>query len=405
MLAVLVAVASLLLWRLFSSTTVPSLNVVSKNAELTQPSVAFTKPKTKPSVKASEDEGDDFNPYDNEEIKASLQQAVDLYEETSKYPVTSQPVFDPAAVREPEPFEFTEVDLPFPEGEDDENPIRIAAATNTYQYFQGDTISARIQISGAPEDTFIDVNGVLSGANGDVPLPLNFQASNRSLTEFTAEFDTNLAPPRLMTPEMVLKLGVTVDGRDLSTTVTFRYDIPSARVVAAQPSRVEGPNLVMPLQISVGQSGYYFIRGVLEDAATRRPLLELQQEGPLQLGNGLLNLNAHIAALSRQGSEGPYILRSVKLHRGAETGESLDAPGASQQTAFQIQGFPFSSYQQEEYVDELAQERIDFLRDIGGVNEDDARDSAQDSTQNEGTPISFDERLPDFIPPPESGEN
>ncbi len=326
---------------------------------------------------------DDFNPYESEVLKANLQQVADVFEETSKYPASSQPVYDPAAVQEPEPFEFTEVDQPFPKDKDDKTPIRISAATDTYQYFAGDTIQARVRISGGPEDSFVSVKGVLSGLRGDVPSAINFEPRGDSLTEFYASIDTNLLPAEFLTPEMILKLTVNVDNRDLFTTTTLRFDQPSAQIIGLLPSRVDGPNLVVPLQVNVIQGGYYFVRSVLEDAATRQPLVELQNEQPLQSGNAIINLNAHIAALKRQGSEGPYILRSVRLHRGAEIGEALDAPGNSLQRQYTVQGFPFTAYSDEPYVDPIAQERLEFLRDLGGVDQDQVRENLRQAEERE----------------------
>ncbi len=329
------------------------------------------------------DEDEEFNPYATEVLKANLQQVADIYEETSKYPTNSQPVFDPSAVREPAPFEFNNVDLPFPKDANDDSPLRIAAATDTHQYFFGDTIQARVQLSNAPTETHIKVSGVLSGAAGDIPMPLSFEANNGSVNEYIAQFDTNIAPANLMTSEMSLNVTVDVDGRELFTTTSFRFDRPSAQVIGVMPAQVAGSSLEIPLQIDVGQSGYYFASAVLEDSATRRPLLELQQEGRLQSGNALLNFKAHIAALKRQGSEGPYTLRSIKLKRGAEIGETLDSPGSSLQREFTVRGFPFAFYQEEEFVDPLAQERLAFLRAAGQVDEEQVRERHDQQQQED----------------------
>ena len=310
---------------------------------------------------------EDFDPFENEALKAQLHQISNQYKETIKYPIGAQPITNPADAREYQEFEQAEVDLPFPENDGDENPIRIAAATNTFQYFQGDSVSVRVQISGAPSDTFIEVNGVLSGRNGDLPIEGVFSPRDESLSEFNAVFDTTIAPSNLLTQEMLVKVNVNVGGRNLFTTVAFSYAIASAQVVGVQQVRVDGPNLVIPLQLNVYQNGYYFINGVLEDAQTGRPLIRLQSEQRLQQGNGLINLNAHIAALQAQGSEGPYVLRSLTTYRGAEIGESFDAPASSSQPRFTIQGFPFSSFDNEEYVDEQGQERADFLEDLSGI--------------------------------------
>ena len=341
-----------------------------------------SKPNPVVAAVANADVEEEFNPYESEVFKAQIQQVADAYEQRARFPDGSQPVFDLEAVREPEPFEFTEVDLPFPDEEGQENPIRVSAATDTYQYFQGDVISARVQISGAPADTFAAIEGVMSGAKGDLPLPILFEPTNEFLNEFTAQIDTKVAPQQLMTTEMLLKLNVTVGDKKLFTTVVFRYNTPSAEIVGVMPAQPQGPNLVIPLQVSVGQDGYYFVRGVLDDAQSAQPLIELQSEARLQTGNGVVNLNAHISALRLKGSEGPYRLRSLKLYRGAEAGEMFDHPGSSLQKSFDVAGFPFSAYQDEEYEDEYSQERLAFLRQLGSVEaEQDQANTTQETSE------------------------
>jgi len=338
---------------------------------------------TKAVAKADEVEEDAFNPYESEVLKAQLQQVSDIYAENIKYPISSQPIANAEDVREYKEFEQAEVDLPFPTSDDDENPIRISAATDRFQYFQGDVVNIRVLISGAPEDVYSDVKGTIAGALGDVPIDLAFQAVDRNLTEFRASFDSKLAPANSLTPEMLVKLEVNIDGRALFTTVAFKYAQASAQIVGVQNVQAIGPNLVIPLQLNVFKNGYFFVNAVLEDATSGRPLIQLQAEQRLQQGNGIINLNAHISALQQQGSEGPYVVRSIQSYRGAEVGENFDEPASTSQARFNIPGFPFSSYEDQEYVDELAQERLDFLRTLGDVDEDAAREQAQQQNEAE----------------------
>ena len=332
-----------------------------------QENITAVKNKKKSQKKSETD--DDVDPYKNEVLKAQLQQVSDLYSDNIKYPITSQPITNAEDVRDYEPFEQAEVDLPFPDGSDDKNPIRLVAATDKYQYFQGDIVSLRVQIQHLPESTFTQVQSVISGARGDLPTQINFHPNNDTLTEFIATFDTKVAPINLLTQEMLAKITVNIDGRILQTTIVFKYALASAQVTGVQQSQPQGPNLVMPIQVNVFQSGYYFINAILQDATTGKPLIQLQEEKRLNRGNGVIELKAHIAALIQQGSEGPYILKSIKLFKGAEENEQFDAPGSTTQPQFTIPGFPFSSYEYEEYIDELAQERLAFLRDIADLND------------------------------------
>lgn len=313
---------------------------------------------------------DDYDPYKDELFKSQLLEVAGLYAETIKYPITSQPIRNPEDVRELKPFEEAEVDLPFPENDDDSDPIRVSAATDAYQYFDGDVIKLRVHINRVEEDQFAKVTAVIAGSQGDLPFKLDFNETDDSRTVFVASFDTRIAPKNLMSREMLAKLNVTLGSRQLFTTVGFRYAVASAQVVGVRPTYVEGPNLVIPLQLNVYQSGYYFIGGVLEDQQTSQPLIQLQSEARLGQGNAVLALNAHIAALRQQGSEGPYVLRSIKIHRSSEVGEIYDSPASSAQTRFNVQGFPFSEFDDQAYVDEHGQESADYLEDTASLGND-----------------------------------
>lgn len=373
-LATLIVIASSTLWLLFSDKKTITKPAVTSNGDtevLVDINYLASKNNSiKKKQKENElDKDDEFDPYENELIKAQLQQVGALYAESIKYPITSQPILSAQDVRDYRPFEESEVDLPFPESDDEDKPIRVVAATNSFQYFQGDVVSIRVQIQNAPASKFIQVKAVISGATGELPSQIDFRPSSESLTQFNAEFDTRLVPASLLSDEMLVKLAVKIDGRTLNTTVVFKVAIASAQIVGIQQVQPQGPNLVIPVQINVYQNGYYFMNAILQDAVSGKPLIQLQAERRLNRGNGIIELKAHIAALRQQGAEGPYLLRSLNIHKGAEENEQFDAPGSSTQPQFFIQGFPFSAYENERHVDELAEERLDFLNGVGGVDE------------------------------------
>lgn len=344
-----------------STNEIESVALIVPLARTSQTTSQFTK--AKPSSNAQTND-DDYNPYEDEVFKAQLLQVADLYEETSRYPVNSQPIRNIEAAREPAPFDETEVDTPFP-SDDGEPAIRLQAAVDKFQYFKGETINVRLNVVGAPDDVFVKAAAIISGAQGDTPLAGDLNPSDESLASFTGAFDLQVVPSSLLSSEMLLKILVTVDERQLFTTVGFRYAAASATLVGVPYQRQEGAYLNIPLQYSVNTSGYYFVRGVLEEASSGRPLIQLQAEGRMNQGNGLLVMRAHFQALKAAGSEGPYVLRSVLTHRGAEQGETFDAPASSAQNRFEVQGYPFAQYDDEPYQDPDAQDSIDFIRGLG----------------------------------------
>lgn len=315
------------------------------------------------------DENSTYDPYQSEVLKAQFLQIGDAYADSIQYPISSQPIKNAEDVREYEPFEQSEVDLPFPEDNGDESPIRIVAATDQFQYFKGDVVGIRVQIQNAPEQKFTQVKGIISGAKGELPSQIDFRPNDQSMLEYRAVFDTKVAPTHLLTNEMLVTLHVIVGERSLTTTVAFKVATASAQITGTQAVQPQGANLVIPVQVNVFQDGYYFLTAILQDSLSGKPLIQLQAEQRLSQGNGVIQLKAHISALKQQGSEGPYVLRSMTLNRGAEENESFDVPGSTTHPQFSIKGFPFSSYQNEAHTDELEQERLEFLRNAGAIDE------------------------------------
>jgi len=366
LLLVMISIAFMAWWWWPSAAEKPALDTISNSTqEKREQTDSKTSKKETDSSAVSVFEQE--NPYQDAVIEAQIQQIADQYEQNSRYPITSQPIQNPEDVRDFEPFEEAEVDLPFPDEDEDGEPIRIVAATDRFQYFNGDLIQARVQIVNGPSDTFQSVSGVLAGDQGDLPNPINFEPSTAQANTFLASFDTRIAPAELMSQEMLLKLEVTIGGRKLFTTVALRYAQPSAHISGLGLSQPLGAELVIPAQLSVFQPGYYFLSAVLEDAATGQPLIQLQNEARLNAGNAELPLKAHISALRAAGSEGPYRLRQLQILRGAEAGETSDKPGSVFQSQFDVPGFAFSAYRDEEFSDPQAQERLEFLREIGNA--------------------------------------
>ncbi len=309
-----------------------------------------------------------FNTYENDVVAETLQQVAGQYADNIRFPVNSQPVRNQEDVRAFRPFEQAQVSTPFPEGDNDENPIRIIAATDTFQYFIGETINIRVEVLDSSNSSLVSVDGTLAGSNGEITIPEPFTEVDQGSNIFTTSIDTKQLNSALLSPEMVAKLNVVVGNRDLNTTVPFRYRVAAAQISGVQQSRPEGPELIVPLELNVFEDGYYFVRGLLVDASNGRPLIQLQAESRLATGRGTINLNAHISALQAQQSEGPYLLQNISGYRGAEVGEALDTPTSVTQQQFNVDGFPFSDYDNEEFVDELAQERLDFLNSFGANN-------------------------------------
>jgi hypothetical protein len=328
-------------------------------------------------AKKPESDEPEEDPFLDREMQAQFLQVADLYKQNSRYPVGSIPVVGERFAQPIKPFEQAEVDTPYPLDEDDTDPIRISASLEKMEYFAGEPILARVMVSGGEVDEYsrIEASGSVMGvSNGrDTGLNVNFERVN--FNEFRSVIDTQAVPSGQIPREALLALTIKLeDGRSLAQTVPFFYNgAASARVENVLNSRQDGAFLVIPVQYNVAEPGYYFIDAILDDATTGQPLVQLQTEGRMQLGNGLLTLKAHIHALMDAGSPGPYTLRVVSSYRAGTLNETRDvAATVSRPLGYYVEGAPFDHYDDTPFVDPEVQERIDFLEQMGngGKNEE-----------------------------------
>jgi hypothetical protein len=322
----------------------------------------------KPALKAPSGGTKEFNIYENEQIKAQFMEVAQAYSEAAKYPHFSQPITNPDQVAVPEPFEFTEVDTPFPV-DSQEQPLRLSLATDKSQYFLGDVIIARLILRNAPENAEVEVSAILASlTSGDTSVEVEFSLVEGSANEYRANIDPRVVAAEEIGAELLLKVGVKVNDEGLASTIGIRYDSAAARLTNISYARVQGEYLDIQLQYSVQVNGYFFTNAVLQDAVSGKPLLRLQTEGAMTESNNFMTMRAHIQALKASGSEGPYLLTNITGYRGAERGESLDTPISSAQQNYQIQGYRFDLYDDMEFEDDLAKERIEFLTKLGAVD-------------------------------------
>jgi hypothetical protein len=308
------------------------------------------------------------NPLADENFKSQIVNIAYQYSQTAQYPIGSQPITNPSDVRDPEPFEETETTTPF---STESGPVDLSAAVDKYQYFDGETIELQLQLTGNLADAYLSAEAFITDPSdrNKAAIPFNLSPTKPDSTSFSGIFDTSSLSKDDFAPEMLIEITVNVDNEPLFTTLNFRYNEASAKLISLGTARPNGPNLDIPLNFDVSQKGYYFVRAVLEDQKTRKPLIALQQEGKMRKGRDEIVLQAHIQALKASDSEGPYVLRSFDIYRGAEQGEQFDVSGTSEEKQFAFSGFPFSRYIDEPHQDSLAEERAEFLLSLGALDD------------------------------------
>ncbi|MFC4701150.1 hypothetical protein ACFO4O_13330 [Glaciecola siphonariae] len=302
-------------------------------------------------------------------LATQISDIADAFSQQSQFPLESQPVLHPEQVVVYEPFAETWTEFSLPSQAYGE--IKLALATDEYQYFTGQDVEVLVQIAGVPSDADVDVSVEMvesdsanAAAIETIDVESNFSGqweANETIPASTFEYGS-------LPEELQLNAYVTVDNEVFFSSSVFKYTQPSATVTGLDNPNPNNEYLDIPLNVDVHKSGYFYVSAVLYDQNNDTPLIQLQQEARLSSGSQEIVLKAHIQALKFKGNEGPYRLSNIRLKRGAEEGEQFDQAGNSEAKSYEVEGFGFDRYEDKTFFDPLAAERESFLRQLGSIS-------------------------------------
>jgi hypothetical protein len=306
------------------------------------------------------------NPYATEVVKSQLMQIADMYEEASRYPAYSQPVTSMEDLKRFLPPEEAATDTPFPL-DHQKYPVVLSVKLAKRQVFEGQPIKIAVDLKNLPNSPSVSARATIIAMDGTTlwETQLEEVTASSNQAKFTGDIDTDSDVATHWPPEMQVIVTVNVDEHRLISSVPLRFNPPSALLTDVESPLQSEAFLKIPLWFSVQNPGYFFISANLFSANTGLPVAHLEGQGRMNNPKERLFLDAHVSALQISGDEGPYILKNLSITRAAEDNEDYDLAGMSINEEWPIDGFHFDSYDQTPYVDELAQERTEFLRKLG----------------------------------------
>lgn len=295
------------------------------------------------------------------QIASQVESALQQYDEFSKYPPSSQPIVDEAQLHTFTNTGTPQTSLPFP-FDDLETPIQASVELDQNNYFFGDQIKAKINVSQIPEGSALSVRSTLMSIEGETVAESPYQETVDQTTYVV--FDTQSFTTRNWPSELNVAAYIDVGGRSIFITAPFKINDESASLDSVGFSEPVAENLQIPLNLNVKLAGYYHVTGVLFSANSQQPLIHLETEGRLEEGMGSLLLKAHIQALKKAADEGPYFLDSIKIERWSDETIPRDIAGKVDQSEYKVDGYSFHDYEDKPYLDPLAEERKKLLQGL-----------------------------------------
>jgi hypothetical protein len=297
----------------------------------------------------------------SEQITEQVEDALMQFDEISKYPPTSQPILSEAHVNSFMNSSLPQASLPFP-FDDLVTPIQVSIELDQNNYFFGDQIKARVNISDMPVGSSVSTRSVLMSIEGVTLAESGYQETKENTTFVI--FDTQAYSTDSWPIEMNVGAYIDVNGHSIFITAPFKINDESASLDSLGFSEPVAENLVIPVNLNVNLAGYYYVAGVLYSAKSQQPLIHLETEGPLAEGIASLNLNAHIQALKKGGDEGPYYLDKIRIERWSDDLIPRDIAGKVDQSEYSVDGYSFNDYEDKPYLDPLAEDRKRLLQGL-----------------------------------------
>ena len=296
-----------------------------------------------------------------EQLSVQVEDALVQYEELSKYPPQSQPILSEQHVHSFMNTGAPQASHPFP-FDDLETPIQLSIELDQFNYFFGDAIQAKLSVGNVPEQASLSARAVLTDLAGEVLA----ESASMEIKELSAKvvFDTKSYAAENWPLEMNLGAHVDVNGYHMFISAPFRINTETAELDSVGYSEPVAENLIIPVNLNVKLSGYYFVAGILYSQSSDKPLIHLEAEGPLPEGLGSLQLKAHIQALKKGGDEGPYYLDKIRIERWSDEQIPRDVAGKVPQADYTVEGYSFNDYQDVPYLDPLAEERKRLLQGL-----------------------------------------
>lgn len=303
-------------------------------------------------------------PFTTNSMQAQVMRVADLYESQMHYPKYSYPI-NTGNLDQFIPNQHIASALPLVGTGLGEN-ASLTLNLDKFNYFWGDTI--------------VPVAALVLGENDPQITSARF-----TLISESGKTMATVEQPTIKQTQVIAEIPLSTVGTSDEQDYFLVADVSSAHsgdryevrtslrighmvgeITGVEKSDLEGSHLLIPVELSLEDEGYYLISANLY-SEQGEPLLNLSHKGKLSKYDDQITLKAHYSALSASGNEGPYKLGNFELKKlPSKPGDSTGF-GKVPDSTFSVNGFPFKEFDQTPYSNPQAEARVEFLRTLSNA--------------------------------------
>ena len=293
------------------------------------------------------------------ESREKLKAIAKDFAERAKYPRYSQPL-DETDYSLLHPNEFVSTDRKV----DGSDKMTFSMKFPKRTFLHPETVAFTVTIQSGEKEfvpqTSVQID-IINGISGSTK-PVDSFSLDQSIDEETKKvFIGEYSPSHEIKweEEIVFRGSITMNGfpnQQLSELIEYRISV--GEIVGMHQVEIEGPNLIMPIEVSTEKDGYYNVTGNLFSQETGKPIAHLNLTKKIDSNNHIIPLKLHIATIKKKGDFGPYTLKDLQLSRINDKSERNPSAGKADGMEFDIPGFPLSEYSDEEYVSKRMKNKV-----------------------------------------------
>ncbi len=314
----------------------------------------------------------------SEGVKQQMADIAASFEETIRYPTYSTPLSSTDWVQlNPRAFVSKAVPLDFDES------VSAELVLDKYIVQADEALPVALKIHGSGQDRYGESLDVLSAS-----IVVEHQGKTYSLGELyesddSAYVSTNTddagqiysrtVPSQkvssLPSGEVLLSADITFSNHEQArVSAAIKVVDTVATVTGVGEAYVEGAHLMIPVSIDAKERGFYSLQANLFDESGEQPVSHLNSSFMLDGSESEALVKVHASTLRAKQAPGPYLMKDINLTRGPARPGDKTAYGSSAKESFRVSGYDLEVYSQEEYVDPKAQQRLEFLQKMAGIN-------------------------------------
>jgi hypothetical protein len=137
-----------------------------------------------------------------------------------------------------------------------------------------------------------------------------------------------------------------------------------AEITGLGTRRIEGNDLIIPINITADKSGYYQVSASLFDVTSNTAISFLIAKERLSSGSNILKAKVQGLVLRDKGFTGPFRLQGITLVKKSERPGMPEEYGLSA-SSYNVGAIDLNDFESIPYDDPMTEQRLEFMRNIG----------------------------------------